>query len=155
MKDCTEMADLLLLIALEGLHCIKWQRSLFMTMIYIVIFNVVTGKFFPIRKTNNQSLYINTKSNHSTFIRDIPNTTNKRSSDLSCNEEEYEKVKSLHETVYTKTTTIKNWHWAHNICFNLSYSENAKIDIPKTLLKLIEKHFPRDHWSYNCKVLST
>ena len=29
---------------------------------------------------------------------------NKRSPDLSCNEEEYEKAKSLHETAYTKTT---------------------------------------------------
>ena len=29
---------------------------------------------------------------------------NKRSPDLSCHEEEYEKAKSLHETAYTKTT---------------------------------------------------
>ena len=43
-----------------------------------VIFNLVTGKFFPIRKPNNRSLYINTKFNHPTFIRDILNMINKK-----------------------------------------------------------------------------
>ena len=82
----------------------------------VVTFNMVIGKFFIFKKSNNQPLYINAKSNNPpTIERDIPNMISKRLSDLSCNEEEYEKAKPLYETAlnesgykttmtYTKTT---------------------------------------------------
>ena len=90
-------------------------------------FNLVTGKFFPFRRPNNQPLYINAKSNHSpTMLRDLSNVINKRLSDLSCSEEEYEKAKPFYETAlnksrykpamtYTKTTTAHNRNSARNI----------------------------------------
>ena len=77
---------------------------------------MVIGKFFIFKKSNNQPLYINAKSNNPpTIERDIPNMISKRLSDLSCNEEEYVKAKPLYETAlnesgykttmtYTKTT---------------------------------------------------
>ena len=69
-----------------------------------VTFNLVTGKFFPFRKPNNQRLYINAKSNHPpTILRDHPNKINKRLSDLSCSEEEYEQAKPLHETALNES----------------------------------------------------
>ena len=92
-----------------------------------VTFNLVTGKFFPFRRPNNQPLYINAKSNHSpTMLRDLSNVINKRLSDLSCSEEEYEKAKPFYETAlnksrykpamtYTKTTTANNRNSARNI----------------------------------------
>ena len=63
---------------------------------------------------------------------------NKRLSDLSCNEEEYEKTKPLYETslnksgyktamTYTKTTTRSNRNRARNIIwFYPRYSQNVK-----------------------------
>ena len=82
---------------------------------------------------------------------------NKRLSDLSCNEEEYEKAKPLYETAlnesgyettmtYAKTATANNRNRARNIIwFNPPYRQNVKTYIGKTFLKLVKKHFPRDH----------
>ena len=61
-------------------------------------------KFFPFRKPNNQPLYINEISDHPpTILRDLLNMINKRLSDLSCNEEEYEKTKPLYETALNES----------------------------------------------------
>ena len=61
-------------------------------------------KFFPFRKPNNQPLYINEISDHPpTILRDLLNMINKRLSDLSCNEEEYEKAKPLYETALNES----------------------------------------------------
>ena len=85
---------------------------------------------------------------------------NKRFSDLSCNEEEYEKAKPLYEAAlnesgykitltYTKTANVKNRNRARNIIwFNPPYSQNVKTNIGKTFLKLVKKHFPRGHKLY-------
>ena len=66
---------------------------------------------------------------------------NKRSSDLSCNEEEYEKAKPLCECAlnesgyittltYTKTTNVKNRIRARNIIWlNPPYSQIVKTNI--------------------------
>ena len=101
------------------------------------------------------------KSNHPpNILRDLPSMINKRLSDLSCNEEEYEKAKPLYETAlnesgykttltYTKTTNVNNRNRAHNIMwFNSPYSQNVKINIEKAFLKLVKKHFPRGHKLY-------
>ena len=81
---------------------------------------------------------------------------NKSFSDLSCNEEEYEKTKPLYETAvnesgykitltYAKTTIANNRKRAPNIIwFNPLYSQNVKTIIRKTFLKFVKKHFPRD-----------
>ena len=65
----------------------------------------------------------------------------------------YEKVKPLHEAAlnesghettmpYTKTTTRNNKNRSHNVMwFNPSCSQNVKINIGNTFLKLIKKHF--------------
>ena len=82
----------------EGLS-ITIETNLFERDFLNVNFNLATGNFFHLRKPNNQPLYINAKSNHPPkVLRDLPNMINKRLSDLSCNEEEYEKAKPLYET---------------------------------------------------------
>ena len=120
------------------------ETNLFETDFLDVTFNLATGKFFPFRKPNNQPLYINAKSNHPpNILKDLPDMINKRLSDLSCNEEEYEKAKPLYETelnqkgykatmTYSKTTNVNNWNRARNItCFNPPYSQNVKTNIPQ------------------------
>ena len=78
---------------------ITLEINLFETDFLDVTFNLATEKFFSFRKPNNQSLYINVKSNHPpTILTYLPNTVNKRFSDLSCNEVEYVKAKPLYET---------------------------------------------------------
>ena len=84
-------------------------------------------------------------------MRDISNMINKRLSDLSCKEEDYENSKPLYEAAlneneckttmtYTKTTTTSNRNRARTIIwFNLSNSQNVKTNIRKTFPKLIKK----------------
>ena len=79
------------------------------------------------------------------FLRDLPSMINKRLSDLSCNEEEYEKSKPLYETAinesgykttltYTKTTNVNN---RNRVC-NIIYYDSIHL-IAKMLTS--EKHF--------------
>ena len=130
------------------------ETNLFETDFLGVTFNLVTGKFFPFRKPNNQLLYINAKSNHPpNILRDLPNMISKRLSDLPCNVEEYEKAKPVYETAlndsrykttmtYTKTTNVNNTNRACNIIwFNPPYSQNVKTNIGKTFLKLVKSIF--------------
>ena len=103
--------DIIALFKNEGLS-ISIETNFFETDFLYVTFNLATGKCFPFRKPNNQPLYINAKSNHPpNTLRDLLNMINKRLSDLSCNEEEYEKTKPLYETAlnesgYKTTLTI-------------------------------------------------
>ena len=144
----------------EGLS-ITIETNLFETDFIDVTFNLATRKSFSFRKSNNQPLYINVKSNHPpNILRDLPSMINKRLSDLSCNEEEYEKAKPLYETAlnesgykttltYTKTTNVNNRNRARNIIwFNPPHSQNVKTNIEKAFIKLVKKHFPRGHKLY-------
>ena len=50
---------------------------------------------------------------------------------------------------YIKTTTTNIRNRARNIVwFNAPYTQNVKINIGKTFLNLIKKHFPKDHRLY-------
>ena len=63
----------------EGLS-VTIESKLFETDFLDLTLSLVTGRFWPLRKPNNQPLYINAKSNHpATIMRDIPNMINKRS----------------------------------------------------------------------------
>ena len=144
----------------EGLS-ITIETNLFETDSLDVTFNLATGKFLHLRKRKNQSLYINAKSNYPpNNLRDLPSMIKNRLSDLSCNEEEYEKAKPSYETAlnesgykttltYNKTTNVNNRNRVRNIIwFNPPYSQNVKINIGKTFLKLVKKNFPRGHKLY-------
>ena len=80
-------------------------------------------KYFPFRKANNTPLYINALANHPpTIIKQFPNMINKRISDLPCDKEEFDKVKSVYETAmkdsghFSETETER---------FNPPYSQNV------------------------------
>ena len=61
-----------------------------------VTFNPITVKSFPFRKVNNKPLYISAKLNHAS-IKEIAKMINKRLSELSCNQEEFNKAKPFYE----------------------------------------------------------
>ena len=83
---------------------------------------------------------------------------NKRISDLSCNEEEYGKVKSIYESAlkdsehfssmsYNKSITQNSQRNRNRkvIWFNPPYSQNVKTNIGKLFIKLVRKHFPENN----------
>ena len=64
-----------------------------------VSFNLKMDKCFPYRKPKNTTLYIRSKSNHPPSItKQLPSMTNRRISNLSCNENEFNKAKPLYES---------------------------------------------------------
>ena len=116
-----------------------------------------TKKYFPFRKANNTSLYINAFSKHPpTIIKQLLKMINKRISDLSCNKKEFGKVKSVYESVlkdsgYFSSMSCNNSNNTQNarrnrnrkvIWFNPPYSQNVKTNIGKIFIKLVREQFP-------------
>ena len=117
-----------------------------------------TGKYFPFRKVNNKPLYINAKSNHPhTTIKELPKMKNKRLSELSCNQEEFNKAKPLYKEALLESNykaSIKFEKPQYNtkrnrlrkvIWFNPPFSQNIKTNIGKTFLKLVKQHLSKHH----------
>ena len=64
-----------------------------------VSFNLITGKYFPLKKPNNAPIYIHSESTHTlSIIKQLPLMTNKRISSLPCDEIEFNKGKITYET---------------------------------------------------------
>ena len=95
--------DVILIFKNEGLS-ITIETNLIETDCLDVTFNLLTGKYFPLRKVSNKPLYINAKSNHPhAIIKELPKMINKRLSELSCNQEEFNKAKPLHKEALSES----------------------------------------------------
>ena len=95
--------DIISIFQNEGLS-ITIEKNLIETDFLGVTFNLLTGKYFPFRKVNNKPLYINAKSNHPlTIIKELPKMINKRLSELSCNQEEFNEAKPLYEEALSES----------------------------------------------------
>ena len=90
--------DIIALFKSEDLSFII-DTNLIETDFLDVSFNLEMGKLFPCRKPNSTPFYIHSKSIHPPSItKQLPLMTNKRISNLSCNENEFSKDKSLCES---------------------------------------------------------
>jgi len=82
---------------------------------------------------------------------------NKRISDLSCNENEFNKVKPAYETALRQSGYIPSMQYNSEntqnvrrkrnrkvIWFNPPYSQSVKTNIGKIFIKLVRKHFPKN-----------
>ena len=141
----------------EGLN-ITIETNLIETDFLDVTFNLVTEKYFPYRKPDNDPVYINAKSNHPPIIiKGLPKMTNKRLSDVLCNEDEFKRAKSLYENALkesgykaemkydTSENTNNKTRQRKILWFNLPFSQNLKTNVGKIVLKLVRKHIPRHH----------
>ena len=126
-----------------------------------MLFNY-TSTYSPFRKPNDHPLYINTKSNHPpTITKHLPAAISRRVSEISCNKEVFEKAKLdyqqalrasgyTEDLTYTVTTENENVNKKKNrkrkiIWFNPPYSKSVQTNIGKTFLRLLQKHFPKNH----------
>ena len=131
------------------------ETNLIKTDFLDVTFNLPTKKYFPFRKANNTPLYINAFFNNPpTVIKQLSKMVSKRISDLSCNKEEFDKIKSVYESAlkdsihfssisYNNSNT-RNARRNRNrkvTWFNPPYSQNVKTNIGKLFIKLVRKHF--------------
>ena len=134
-----------------------------------VSFKLATKRYFHFQKVNNTSFYINVYSNHPpTIIKHLPKMINKMISDLSCNKEEFDKVKSLYESVLKDRGYFLSMSYNHNttqnnrrnrnrkvILFNPPYSQNVKTNIGTLLMKLVRNQFPKNNKYYKIFSLNT
>ena len=122
-----------------------------------VTFNLINKTYYPYRKPNNTPLYINKNSNHPpTVIKQLPSMINRRISEISCNESEFNKAKNTYQGAlkecgydvdmeYKKYKSTKKYRKRKIMYFNPPYSLNVKTNIGKQFLQLIDKHFPPQH----------
>ena len=90
--------DIIALFKSEGLS-ITTDTNLIETDFLDVSFDLGMDKFFPYRKPRNIPLYIHSESNHPpSIIKQLPSMINKRISNLSCNEHDFNKAKPLYES---------------------------------------------------------
>ena len=90
--------DIIALFKSEGLS-ITIHTNLIETDFLDVSFNLEIVKFFPYKKPKNIPLYIHSESNYPpSIINKLPSMTNRRNSNLSCNENEFNKAKPLYES---------------------------------------------------------
>ena len=90
--------DVINLFKFEGLS-ITTDTNLIETDFLDVSFDLGMDKFFPYRKPRNIPLYIHSESNHPpSIIKQLPSMINKRISNLSCNEHDFNKAKPLYES---------------------------------------------------------
>ena len=147
--------DIIKIFKGEGLS-ITIETNLRVTDFLDVTFDLRDGKFYPYRKPNNNPLYINAKSNHPpSIIKELPNMINKRISDLSCNEEEFDKAKGVYETALRDSGHHPNFKYERQkrnktrnrkvIWFNPPFNKSVKTNLGRHFLQLVRKHFTRRH----------
>ena len=119
--------------------------------------------YAPFRKQNNETKYINTKSNHPrNILRQIPDMISKRISNRSANKEEFVKVKeyynkALKESGYKDKIKFQETEKAQKkqrnrkrkiIWYNPPFCNSVKSNIARKFINLIKKHFNKKHPLY-------
>ena len=148
--------DIIELFKSENLS-ITIETNLKITDFLDATLNLRTGKYSPFLKPDSKPLYIHRKSNHPpAIIKQLPNMISKRISDLSSDEGEFNKAKSIYEDAlrssgypdtltYCPSTNTRRRSNRKVIWFNPPYSSNVQTSIGKIFLRLINKHFPQTH----------
>ena len=135
------------------------ENNLQITDFLDVTYDLKNGKYYPYRKPNSEPLYIHRPSNHPENIKEIHNMISKRIPGISCEEHEFEKAKdfynrALEKSGYNQKLKYQNQHVNRSsrkrktIWFNPPYSKHAKTNIGKIFMKLISKHFSKQHKYY-------
>ena len=130
-----------------------------------VTLNLSDGTYYPYRKPNNETLYIDSNSNHPpTIIKHLPAAIGRRISDISSSKELFNQAKPHYESALkqgghdeklmfterkkpaTHTTQNSRKNRQRNIIwFNPPYSMNIQTNIGREFLNLVDKHFPKNH----------
>ena len=126
-----------------------------------VTFDLVSEKFWPYRKPNNDPLYIHKDSNHpATILKQLPEMIQSRLSATSCDATEFNKAKNEYENAlkssgfdhklqFNKPQARKNrLRQRKVIWFNPPFNASVLTNIGKSFLSLISKHFPKNHRFY-------
>ena len=122
-----------------------------------VTLDLISGKYYPYTKEGNIPLYVHTKSNHPpTILKNIPESINKRLSEISSDKECFDNAKPIYQEALNKSGYCYNLSFnatlnqsprpprnrKRNITlFNPPYSKNVETNVGKCFLSLIDKQF--------------
>ena len=157
--------DMISIFRSEGLR-ITIDTNMTQVNFLDITLNLDLDKFWPYRKPNDEPLYIHVQSNHPPSIKkQIPISTEKRLSSISCNEAEFEKAKPLyqaaleksgykHKLTYQPSTgdnpVPRRRNRSRNVTwFNPPFNQAVNQNVGKSFLQLIDKHFKPGH-KYRC-----
>ena len=119
-------------------------------------FNLTNSTYKPYRKLNDNLQYIHISSNHPPhIIKHLPDSIEKRLSNNSSNEQDFNSVKPEYEKALkdsaNKNVNLKyrarRGHRKENIlngeviCFNPPYSKQVSTNIAKRFLNFLDQHF--------------
>ena len=123
-----------------------------------VTLNLNDGSYKPYRKDTDETSYIHSGSDHPpSIIKHIPNSIEKRLSALSSSKQIFDESKDYYQEAlnrcghsyvlnYTPANSNSRRKRSRNIIwFNPPFSRTVSTNIGKSFLKLIDKHFPRNH----------
>ena len=122
-----------------------------------VTFGLKSANHCPYRKPNNELLYINKHSNPPpSIINQIPSMLSNRISENSCDKNHFDKTtpdynialknSGFNENItYIPIPSKRQSRKRKIIWFNPLYSANAKINVGKIFMRLVDKYFPRHH----------
>ena len=127
-----------------------------------ITFDLNTGSYRPYRKSNNDTIYINTKSNHPpSILEQIPAAISKQISTNSSNKQifqnaapcynnilkdyEYKEKIQFQQYKHQQTQPRRN-HSRNIIWFNPPFSSNVETNVARKFLKLAKKHFRKHRY---------
>ncbi|PFX25800.1 hypothetical protein AWC38_SpisGene9547 [Stylophora pistillata] len=126
-----------------------------------VTVDLITGRFGPYSKPATTPLYVHSKSNHPPCIlRNIPEAVNKRPSEISSDEDMFNKAAPLHQDALHKSGYTYKLHFSelephrpqyqtkrrrNIIWFNPPFNRNVQTSIGRAFISLIDKCFPVTH----------
>ena len=126
-----------------------------------VTLDLKSGKHSPYTKEGNTPLYVHKQSNHPpSILRHIPESINKRLSEISSDKDCFDKAKGVYQDALNKSGYKYNLSYKApapdaprksknrqiNITwFNPPYSQNVETKVGKCFLQLIDKHFPKSN----------
>ena len=116
----------------------------------------------PYTKEGNTPLYVHKQSNHPpSILKNIPESINKRLSEISSDKECFDKAKNIYQDAldksgynyklaYKETTPDAPRASRRNrqrkiIWFNPPYSKNVETKVGKYFLSLVDQHFPKSN----------
>ena len=126
-----------------------------------VTLNLNDGSYKPFRKQEQETIYINTRSNHpKSIIEQLPMTVEKRIGELSSNQAIFNEAAKYYQNVLDKNGYKHTLKYRSSdeqnpnstkrrsrkiIWFNPPYNKNVATNVGKYFLMLVDKHFKRNH----------
>ena len=124
-----------------------------------VTLDLRSGKFYPYIKEGNIPLHVHQESNHPpSILRNIPESINKRLSEISSHKESFDSAKGVYQEALDKSgyhhklsftlsqaSRPQNTRRRNILWFNPPFSKNVATNVGKCFLSLIVKNFPKSN----------